>query len=336
MKQYELTTGVGIDGLALRDVREPEQSIDRVIVKIHACSLNYRDVMIAAGIYGKTLREKIVPLSDCSGEVGRAGDMVEGLKVGDRVAANFFEGWISGRMMAPYAMTAMGGDTEGVLTEYRSFAPQSLVRIPDSLSFVEAACFPCAGVTAWHALHHRVNLQSGEQVLLLGTGGVSIFGLQIAVAKGASAIVLSSHDLKLLKAMQMGSRVGINYRDHPSWEAKVMEASPSGVDVVLETVGVATLDKSMKSARVGGHICLIGRLDTSVTEANPFRLAMKNQTMHGIYVGSASMLAELFEFYTKNELKPVVDQVFPLEEAKRAYRHIDSGSHFGKVAIQLG
>lgn len=321
--------------MRLVDAADPQESPGRVIVRVHACSLNYRDLMVANNEYGPGLPKNLVPLSDCAGEIVSVGADVTEWKPGDRVVAGFFEGWESGPFQAEYGMTAFGGAIQGVLSEYRSFATQCLVRIPDRFSYEEAACFPCAGVTAWHALQHRAVLGSGESCLLMGTGGVAVFGLQIAKFLGARPVVLSAHVWKQDRAKEIGAVAAIDYSQVAEWDKEVVGLTGEGVDVTLETVGATTLERSMKATRAGGSIALVGRLDRSSDETRPFRLAMRNQSLYGIYVGSAAMLSEVIQTFAEHKTKPVVDRVFSFEEARKAYHHLTSQNHFGKVVIRV-
>jgi NADPH:quinone reductase-like Zn-dependent oxidoreductase len=333
MKAYQIQTAAGIDGLKLVDLPEPKPSVGQVLIRVRATSLNYRDTAVASGKYPGLILP-VIPLSDGAGEVVAVGEGTTRVKVGDRVAGIFFQDWIAGKLTREKIKSALGGAINGMLAEYTVLSQDGVVLLPEHLSYEEGATLPCAAVTAWQAVH-RGGLIAGETVLLLGTGGVSIFALQFAKILGAKVIITSSSDEKLAKAKQLGADETINYRTCPDWEKKVYELTQKqGVDQVIEVGGAGTLEKSLKSAAVGGRISLIGIL-AGAGEVNHTQILMKSINVQGIYVGSREMFEAMNRAIALHRIKPIIDRVFPFNEALDAYRYLQSGSHFGKVVIQL-
>ena len=334
MKAYQIQTAAGIDGLKLVDLPEPKPGAGQIVVRVRATSLNYRDTAVVSGMYpGQKL--PVIPLSDGAGEVVAVGTGVARVQVGDRVAGIFFQDWISGKLTREKIKSALGGAIDGMLAEYVVLSQDGVVLLPAHFSYEEGATLPCAAVTAWQALVHRGGLFAGETVLLLGTGGVSIFALQFAKILGAKVIITSSSDEKLARATQMGADETINYKTFPNWEETVYELTQQqGVDQVIEVGGAGTLEKSLKSASVGGRISLIGVLG-GAGEVNHVNILQKSIDVQGIYVGSREMFEAMNRAISLHRIKPVVDRVFPLTAAPDAYRYLQSGSHFGKVVIQL-
>jgi NADPH:quinone reductase-like Zn-dependent oxidoreductase len=334
-KQYQLQkSGEAPPVLRLVDapVRAPGEN--EVLVRVHACSLNRRDVYVQHGRYPGPMHADLVPLSDGAGEVVALGSKVTRFRAGDRVAAIFFQQWLGGRARPEYMATALGGAVDGMLSQFVTLHENGLVSIPKQLSYEEAATLPCAGVTAWNALVTRGRIQPGDFVLLLGTGGVSTFGLQLARALGARPVVTSSSDEKLARARQLGAAVLVNYRSTPEWEKTVLQAT-GGVQQALEVGGKQTLPKTLASLTFGGHVALIGGLSEFGGDIPSYSLMGRNVTASGIYVGSRADFEALNVFVTQHALKPVIDQVFEFENAPAAYEYLDSGALFGKVVIVL-
>ena len=326
MKVYEIHEPKGVEAVVAAERPEPKPGHGEVLVRMRAASLNYRDLAVARGAYGKGVEYPIVPLSDGAGEVVELGPGVTRLALGDRVAGIFMQGWVSGRVDAEKAKTAMGGAIDGVLSQLRAFPQEGLVRIPDHLSFEEGATLPCAGVTAWHALQ---GLEPGQTVLVQGTGGVSMFALQFAKMAGARVIATSSSDEKLERARQLGADVLVNYKAVPEWEKPAQ-----GVDRIVEVGGAGTLGKSLKAVRMGGVIALVGVL-TGKGEIDPQPALMKSVRMQGIYVGSREMFEDMNRAIVQGGMRPVVGRVFPFAEALEAYKYLESGAHFGKIVISI-
>jgi NADPH:quinone reductase-like Zn-dependent oxidoreductase len=294
--------------------------------------LNYRDILLLEN----NQQDGRVPLSDGAGVVEVLGDGVRNLNVGDRVTANFFTRWVSGRFSMAYHNTALGGAIDGMLTEYIVLPADALVTFPDTLTFEEAATLPCAGLTAWNALITRGDLQPSDTVLVQGTGGVSIFALQFAMGIGARVIVTSSSDAKLERVRDLGAWETINYKTTPNWEKTVFTLTEKrGVDHIVEVGGPATYEQSLKAVAAGGHIAQIGVLSGFDFHPNIWPITAKNATVSGIYVGSVEQFQKMNHYIVEQGIKPVVDTVFPFEEAPAAYDYMRSGSHFGKIVIHV-
>ncbi len=333
MRSYHLAKEGEAFALELRQHPQPEPGPRQVRVRVRACSLNYRDLLVRQGRYGKRT-EGLVPLSDGAGEVEAVGDGVEYVRPGDRVAGCFFQGWPSGPFTAAVMDTALGGARDGMLAEQVILEEQGVVALPAHLSWAEGACLPCAGLTAWNALVTRGGLQPGAPVLLQGTGGVSIFALQFAAALGARVILLSSSDTKLARGRSLGAAQTINYRTTPDWEQEVWRLTEKrGVEHIVEVGG--NLERSLKCLAAGGHIAQVGVLGGGSGAINLVPLAMKNARLDGIYVGSRADFEVMNRFLSEKQLHPVIDRIFPFAQAAEAYTHLASGSHFGKVVIEL-
>jgi NADPH:quinone reductase-like Zn-dependent oxidoreductase len=316
-----------------RTTAEPGER--QVRIRVHATSLNYRDLIMQKNLAGRKAAD-VVPVSDGAGEVVAVGPGATRWQAGDRVAACFFQAWHDGPFDMAYHKSDLGGSIDGMLAEEVVLDEHGLVRVPDYLSFEQAACLPCAAVTAWNGLVTRGALQAGQTVLVQGTGGVSVFALQIAAAMGARVIITSSSDAKLAKAKELGAAEGVNYRTTPDWEKEVWRLTDKrGVDHVVEVGGPGTLDKSLQSVAAGGHIAQIGVLTGfQPASVNMFNAVAKNARLDGIYVGSRMHFETMNAFFEQHQIRPVIDRTFPFEEAEAAYRHLESGNHFGKVVIR--
>ena len=334
MKAFVCRDGFGLDHLALADRPDPRPGPGQVVVRVRAASLNFRDLLIAKGQYNPRLALPRVLGSDGAGEVAAVGPGVTTWEPGDRVVGCFFQDWAGGPITAAAGPSALGGDRDGMLTELAVLDEGGIVRMPDGLTYEEAATLPCAAVTAWQALTAGV-CGPGKTVLLQGTGGVSVFALQFAKALGARVLTTSGHDDKLARAISLGADAGVNYRTYPDWDKWARaETNGTGVDLVVEVGGAGTLERSARAVRVGGRIALIGVL-AGGTAFNPIGLLMRAVTVQGIYVGSRAMFEDMNAFITAHSIKPVIDRVFPLADAAEAFRHLESGSHFGKVVVRI-
>ena len=338
MRAYQLPKGgAGIEALAKVERPDPKPAHRQVLVKVSACSLNFRDLGIVRGTYRMPVRDNVVPLSDGAGEVVELGAGVTRVKVGDKVAGCFFQRWPGGEPPPDVQAGALGGSVDGMLSEYALLEEEGVVKIPAHLSLEEGACLPCAGVTVWHAMMEHAKLASGQTVLLQGTGGVSIFGLQLAHAAGAQVIITSSSDDKLTRAKKLGARLGINYKTTPDWEKAAMEFTGGrGVDHVVEVGGAGTLARSFAAIRVGGKISMIGGLSGPATELNPGLILGRRANVQGISVGSTQMFEAMNRAIAANAIKPVIDKVFGFDDVQAAYKHMASGAHFGKIVIRVG
>jgi NADPH:quinone reductase-like Zn-dependent oxidoreductase len=318
--------------LRLVDRPDPSPGPGHVLIRVRAVSLNYRDQLVASGTYfsGPNSRD-LIPLSDGAGEVAAVGAGVTRVRVGDRVAGCFFQPPPDGS----HQPLALGSPLDGMLAGYAVLHEDGVVLAPDHLSFEETACLPCAAVTAWHALFRAGRpIHAGDTVLVLGTGGVSVFGLQLARIAGARVIATSSSDEKLERLRGMGVSDGINYRRVPDWEKEVLRVTGRGVDCVLEVGGGGTFARSVQSLARGGKVCLIGFVAGRDGDTSPFPLMFKGGSLHGIFVGDRAMFEELNRAVVVNQLKPVIDRVFRFEEAKQAFAHHASGHFIGKVVIE--
>jgi len=334
MKTYEINE-FGVEKLTLAEQVKPKPKANEVLVKFHAASLNYRDLMMVKGFYNPKLKMPIVPLSDGAGEVVAVGEKVAKWKIGDRVCPIFMQGWTDGAIEVSKARTALGGDTDGCLREFGAFDENGLVKIPEYLSYEEAATLPCAAVTAYNALFCSGGLKPDESVLLQGTGGVSIFALQMASVYGCRAIVTSSSHEKLQRAKELGGDDLINYKETPDWDKRVLELTEKrGVDHVVEVGGAGTLQKSLNAVKMGGHIAVIGIL-SGAGEINPVSILMKVVRLQGIFVGSREMFQAMNRLFSEHRLKPVIDKVFAFDEAREALKYMESAAHFGKIVIKI-
>jgi len=335
MKAYELHPFEGFDSLRLVDRPAPAVAGPHdVLVRIRAVSLNYRDIAVARAAVKRNKR--IVPVSDGAGEVLAVGDRVTRVKVGDRVAAAFFPTWIDGDLQKEHHANALGGSIDGVLAEQVLLDERSWVRIPSHLSFEQAATLPCAGVTAWHALFVATTLHPGDTVLVQGSGGVSMFALLLARVTGADVVATSSSGAKRTRLEQLGAKATFDYTQQPHWGDAVRAATGDrGVDVVVEVGGAGTFNESVKALRFGGTMSLIGVLAGTQGAIDTYAIFQKNVRVHGIYVGSVAMFEDLVRAIEASWLEPIVDSSFAFADARAAYEHLASGTHFGKVVIRV-
>jgi NADPH:quinone reductase-like Zn-dependent oxidoreductase len=333
MRAYELRQPVGLDGLVpTADRMRPEPGPGQVLVRVRACSLNSRDLGVIRGAYGYTTFP-LVPLSDGAGEVAAVGSGVKSVRVGERVAGTFFQTWFSGRIPPDASKNSLGGMLDGMLAEFVLLPEQGVIAVPEHLSFEEAATLPCAALTAWHALIESGHLKAGEVVLILGTGGVSCFGMQLAGMHGAHVIVLSGSDAKLERARGLGAGDLINYGRTPDWDKEVLKLTDGiGVDHVIEIGGAQTLEKSINATRPGGSIHVIGA-SAGDGRINPRPINRKSLALRGIHVGSREMFAAMNRAVGAAKLRPVIDRTFSFADAKEAYTAMAKGEHFGKIAI---
>ena len=334
MKAFAVQSGFGLENLHHLDRPDPTPGPGQVLVRVRAASLNYRDLLIVKGQYNPRLAFPRVLGSDGAGEVVAVGDGVTNWKPGDRAIGCFFQNWADGPITDAAMKSSLGSDRDGVLSELVAFEQNGLVPLPAGLSFEEAATLPCAALTAWNALT-RAGCGPGKTVLLQGTGGVSIFALQFARALGATAIITSGHDEKLARAKTLGADAGTNYRTNPDWDKWArQQTGGAGVDIVVEVGGAGTLERSIKAVRTGGYIALIGVL-TGAGSFNPMLVLMKAVTLQGVFVGSREMFAAMNATIAAKGIRPVIDRVVPFAEAGDAFRHLESGSHFGKVVVTM-
>ncbi|MEO6920420.1 MAG: NAD(P)-dependent alcohol dehydrogenase [Collimonas sp.] len=336
MQAYQIHSGQKIAGLERVQCESTVLAAYEVRVRVHAVSLNYRDLMIADGSYRSTGDGPVIPASDGAGEVIETGAAVTRFRIGDRVVASFFPGWINGAPTPQNTSGALGAVANGMLADEVVLHENAWAGMPAHLNYAEAATLPCAGVTAWNALFVEGGLRAGDSVLLLGTGGVSIWALQLAKAAGLRTIITSSSDEKLERARTLGASATINYSSTPEWQDEVMRLTAGrGVDLVLEVGGKGTLSRSIRSTAMGGTIAIIGGVSGFGGELDPFALIGGAKRLSGIFVGSRSMLEDLNRFLEVTALKPVVDRVFPFQQAREAYSYLEQAGHFGKVVIEV-
>ncbi|HEV7786394.1 MAG TPA: NAD(P)-dependent alcohol dehydrogenase [Thermoanaerobaculia bacterium] len=337
MRAVEIRGGFGLDHLETVERPDPSPGPGQALVRLRAASLNYRDLLTVEGKYNPKLKLPLIPCSDGAGEVVATGDGVTRVRPGDRVCGIFAQAWIAGEPTRERLRSTLGGPLDGTLAELAVYDQEGLVRIPEHLTDEEAATLPCAGVTAWTCLQ---GITAGDTVLLQGTGGVSIFALQLARLRGARVILTSSSDEKLARARELGGPgpeiLGINYRETADWGARAKELTGgTGVDLVVEVGGAGTLKQSLHAVRMGGTISLIGNLAGNTAEIPLPLIFMQNVRVQGILVGPRDSFEALNRAITLHDLRPVVDRVFPLAEVRAAFEHMAAGGHFGKIVVRI-
>ena len=337
MQAYVLEGSFGIDHLTRRERPLPDPGPGQVRVRIRAASLNARDAMMVMGVYNPRQRLPLVPCSDGAGEVSAVGPGVTRFKVGDRVTTAFFQGWVAGAINRARGATALGGPLDGTLAEEMLASEEGLVATPAHLSDEEAATLPCAGVTAWSALVRHGHITAGDTVVVQGTGGVSVFALQLARLHGARVLVTSKSDEKLEKAKALGAEVLVHYGRTPEWSAAARAfGGGQGVDHIVEVGGAGTLEQSLRAVRMGGAIYVIGVLSGVAASVSLVPILMQDVRLQGVLVGPREAFEAMNRAISAAALRPVLDRVFPFDEAKAAFAHLASGSHFGKVVVRMG
>ena len=337
IRQYQFEATESGYRLALKEVPRPVATAGQVLVRVHAVSLNHRDLNMLNRDYDPEYSVASgIPLSDGAGEVIAVGPGVTRFAVGDRVAGIFFERWLAGPPSADALASDRGGNAGGMLSEVIVSHEDGLVAIPPHLSYEEAATLPCAALTAWVGLFKRGGLQAGQYVLLEGTGGVSVFGLLFAAAAGARPIITSSSDAKLARAKELGAVGTVNYRTNPDWQLAVRELTGGhGVDQVLDIGGRDTLPKALEALAYGGHIALIGGLTGYGSDLPTDSIMWINATASGVYVGSREDFEAMNTFISEHEIRPVIDRVFELEQTPEAFDTLRSGTFLGKIVIRI-
>jgi NADPH:quinone reductase-like Zn-dependent oxidoreductase len=305
---------------------------------MRAVSLNYRDLLMVQGMYarGPATGGPITPFSDGCGIVEALGPGVTRFKVGDRVATMFFQNWISGPPTLEKLMSSLGSPIPGAGRELAVFSEQGLSKAPAFLSDQQVATLPCAALTAWRALFEDADLQPGETVVLQGTGGVSIFGLQFAHAAGLRTLITSSSDEKLARAKSMGAHHLANYRQEPAWSKAVRAATDGvGADLIVEVGGGGTIEESMRAIRIGGHVAIVGVVAGLGGPFNTVALIGNSAKLQGLSVGSRDMFEAMCRFIDLHGIQPVVDKVFPWTEVQAAFNAMQGGEHFGKIVLEF-
>jgi NADPH:quinone reductase-like Zn-dependent oxidoreductase len=334
MKAWQLE-GFSLDQLVLNDIPEPTPGDGEVLVRVSAVSLNYRDKLVVDGLYNPHLTFPMTQVADAVGEVVAVGSNVARFKVGDRVATNYCTRWIDGRPNEAESHYSLGNTIPGALAEFLVLAETALVIVPSYLTDEEAAAIPCAALTAWYSLIDKGGLKAGDTVLVQGTGGVSLYGLQIATALGAKVFVTSSSDEKLARVATMGASHLINYSHNPEWHEEVLSVTANkGVDHIIEVAGGANLEKSLKALRAGGQISIIGILDGFSSEVPLFLAIQKQAVLRGITVGPRRALEDMLREFVRLDIHPVIDSVHGFADAHNAYRRLENGP-FGKVVLRV-
>src|SRR5215472_17537114 len=335
MEGYRIDRFGSVDGIVLRSSEDPRLGPKEILMRVRASSLNYRDLMVLKGGGRGPTKIGVVPLSDGAGEVAAVGEGVTRVKIGDRIAGCFHPRWFGGPINPEYLTDRLGANLDGMLAEYAVLSEEALVHMPSNLSFEEAATLPCAAVTAWVALTGQRRVTAGDTVLIQGSGGVSVFALQLAQVLGARVIATTSTAPKAERLKALGAAEVINYTQTPDWDAKVRELTDGrGVDCVVEIGGPGTIAMSLQTLAVGGHISLIdASLSLSGTGLDALLLTGRGITLGSLSVGSRADFEAMNRAIELHRLRPVIDRTFPFREAKEAYRHFEGRGHFGKVAI---
>ena len=336
MHAVEIHEAFGLGNLALVERPDPVPGPGQALVRLRAASLNFRDLLTVEGKYNPKQKLPLIPCSDGAGEVAAVGEGVTRVQQGDRVCTVFAQKWLAGRPTRERLRSTLGGPLDGTLAELAVFDQEGLVKTPESLTDEEASTLPCAAVTAWSALVTEGALTAGETVLVQGTGGVSLFALQLAKILGARVIATSSSDEKLERVRAMGADETINYSEVPAWGARARELTGGlGVDHVVEVGGAGTLQQSLQATRFGGTISLIGNLAGTKTELLLTHVFMQKIRLQGILVGDRESFEAMNRAIVLHRLRPVIDRTFPLEEAPAAFRQMAAGGHFGKIVVRI-
>ncbi|MFD9733359.1 NAD(P)-dependent alcohol dehydrogenase [Umezawaea sp. NPDC059074] len=335
MRKWVLEPGItGLDALVLKESPVPEPGPGQVRVAVKAASLNYRDQILLHGRWGITIEEEVVPLGDASGVIDAVGPGVEEWRVGDRVLGIYHGGWIDGPPPAEVGFGLGSPGQDGVLAEYIVLNADRVTRMPSTLDFVEASTLPCAALTAWSALTGDKPVRAGQRVLTLGTGGVSLFALQLALAMGAEVTALTGQDVKASRLLDLGATDVINYRTTPNW-GEVVHSATGGMDKVVNTDGGNALTQSLAAVSAGGEIAFVGLFSEGDAPPPLLVLMTKAASIRGVAVGSATAFTQLIDFVDQHGIKPVVRSTFAFEDAKAAYTAQAGADVFGKIVVEV-
>ena len=339
MRALNVAAPWGLEQIKVVEAPDPTPGPGQVLVRMKAVSLNYRDLLMVNGMYGRgsaSTSDVITPFSDGCGVVEAVGAGVTRFKAGDRVATLFFQAWTSGPPSLEKLMSALGFPVPGAGAELQTFSEQGLSKVPDFLTDQQVATLPCAALTAWRGLFEDARLDPGDTVVLQGTGGVSIFGLQFARAAGLRTVITSSSDEKLARAKALGANHLVNYKTTSAWSGPVREATGGrGADFIMEVGGGGTIQESMRAIRIGGHIAIIGVVAGAGEAFNPASLIGNSAKLQGLSVGSRDMFEAMCRAIELHGIQPVVDKVFPFTEAKAAFAAMAAGEHFGKIVLEF-
>jgi len=337
MRAYEIRGSFGLENLTLIERDGPrEPGPGEVLVRVQAVSLNYRDLMTVWGNYNPRQPLPLIPCSDAAGVVEKVGPGLERIREGQTVCTTFFQNWIAGSPLAERTRSALGGPLDGVLAEFVTLPEDGVIPAPAHLSPVEASTLPCAALTSWTALMVQDSIKPGSTVLILGTGGVSMFAAQFARNAGARVIITSSSDQKIARLHEMGYTETINYQRTPEWAEEVRaKTNRQGVDHVVEVGGAGTLGQSIRAVRPGGTISLIGVLSGTTSDLNIAPVLMKSIRIQGVFVGHRDSFAEMNRALELNNLHPYIHETFRFVEAPAAFRLMEQGTHMGKICIAL-
>lgn len=336
MKAYRFDSLDGLEALRLREEDDPRPQRGEVLVRVAAVALNYRDLAIVRGRYPRKAVPGLIPTSDAAGEVVALGEGVRAFRPGDRVLGAFHPRWFGGEMPSTIQTDSYGAESDGWLCELKAVSQEAVVRLPDALSYEEACTLPCAGLTAWTALSGPMPIRAGHTVLVQGSGGVSIFALQLARAVGATVIATTSSAAKAETLRALGAAHVVNYAEDAEWGRSVRALTGGrGVDRVVEVGGPGTVGQSLRAVAVGGEIASIGFLSTDNPGIDFFQLKMSGASFRNITVGDRAALLELTRAVAASGLKPVIDRAFAFDDARAAFAHLESGSHLGKVVIRV-
>ena len=335
MRSYQFSS-FGLDQLKITESNPPAPEPGEVAIDVRAFSLNYRDLLVIKGLYNPRLALPAVPVSDGAGVVAAVGEGVTAVREGDRVMTQFVADWTEGPFEARHAGSTLGTPGPGLAAERVVLPERAVVPMPDGYDFAQASTFPIAALTAWSVLVTEGKIQEGQWALTLGTGGVSVFAVQLAKALGAQVIITSSSDDKLARAQSLGADHGINYNDTPRWDKEVLEITGGrGADVVVETAGIATMTTSMKATAAGGLIGVLGGVTGLSGEVQIAPLVMKRLRVVGVLVDSRAHFEELAAFLGEHSIEPAIDRKFGFDELPAALHHMESGGHFGKIVVEV-
>ena len=333
MRSIQVKNGGGLDNLTIIEKETPSPKAGEILVQWHATSLNFHDYLVAVG--GIPVMDGRIPMSDGAGEVIAVGQGVLDWKVGDKVMSLFFQGWLDGRPTMR-KMAALSGElVDGFMVEQSCVLASSVTAIPKGYSYAEAATLPCAAVTAWRALMVEGQLQAGDKVLIEGTGGMSIFALQLAKMAGARIFATTSSNEKAERLKSMGVEAVVNYKEDERWGKTISKLSGGGVDHVLDVGGGSTMKQSIEAAAIDGHIASIGILGNGRKGEITFpKLFFKHLRMTGLAVGSKLMQNKMVDAINISGMKPIIDKSFGFDELADAFRYQESGKHFGKIVLE--